>query len=87
MKSAQVEAVMEYIKFSYEFEGVEFPDMAESIFREILEEDLPANDAVASFIEGNNLTAPYEAKYDEMGRYPESRCLVNYFNITYKCHY
>ena len=55
--------------------------MAESIFKEILEEKLEANDAVAAFIDENALTAPYEAKYDEMGRYPESRCLVNYFNI------
>lgn len=81
MKGALKESIIDYIKFSYEFEGVEFPEMAESIFEEILEEDLAANDAVASFIEGNKLTAPYEAKYDEMGRYPESRCLVNYFNI------
>ncbi len=81
MKNAQREAVVDYLKFCYEFEGIEFPEMAESVFEEILSGDLDPNDAVERFISDNGLTDRYDASYDELGRYPDSRCFVNYFNI------
>ena len=38
-------------------------------------------DAIASFIRHEGLDTQYEAQYDEMSTYPETKCLVNYFNI------
>ena len=81
MKEALIEGCISYLKFGYDFDGIDFPEMAEEVFRKILEGDDKADDIISSFISSHGLDVKYDASFDELGRYPESRCLVNYFNI------
>lgn len=81
MKSDLKEAVLDYLRFSYEFEGVDADENSFEVFEEVLSGDLEANEAISTFIDEAGLNVEYDSSYDEMGRYPESRCHVNYFNI------
>ena len=81
MKEALIEGCINYLKFGYDFDGVDFPEMDEELFRKILEGDESADDIISSFITAHSLDVKYDASFDEIGRYPDSRCLVNYFNI------
>lgn len=79
MKEALIEGCINYLKFGYDFDGVDFPEMDEELFRKILEGDESAYDIISSFITAHSLDVKYDASFDEIGRYPDSRCLVNYF--------
>ncbi len=81
MKEALVEGCINYLKFGYDFDGIDFPEMAEDVFRRILEEDDTADSVIADFLAAHSLDVVYDSSYDEFGRYPDSRCIVNYFNI------
>ncbi len=81
MKEPLIEGCINYIKFGYDFDGIDFPEKTEEIFSSILAEDTTDDEAVSSFIESRGLNVRYEASFDELGRYPGSRCLVNYFNL------
>lgn len=81
MKEPLIEGCINYVKFGYDFDGIDFPEVAEEVFRKIFEEESDENEVVETFIQRHNLSREYDASYDELGRYPDSRCLVNYFNI------
>ena len=81
MKEALIEGCISYLKYGYDFDVIDFPEIAEEVFRKILEGDDKADDIISSFISSHGLDVKYDASFDELGRYPESRCLVNYFNI------
>ena len=81
MKEALIEGCIKYLKFGYDFDGIDFPEMDEAVFKRILDEDESADDVVSAFISSHGLDVRYDASFDELGRYPGSRSLVNYFNI------
>ena len=81
MKEALIEGCINYLKFGYDFDGIDFPEMDEAVFKRILDEDESADDVVSAFISSHGLDVRYDASFDELGRYPGSRSLVNYFNI------
>ncbi len=81
MKDTLIEGCIGYLRFGYDFDGLDFPDNAESSFRELLAGDSDPSSAIQRYIEENGLETVYDASYDERGRYPGTRCIVNYFNI------
>ena len=72
MKEALIEGCINYLKFGYDFDGVDFPEMDEELFRKILEGDESADDIISSFITAHSLDVKYDASFDEIGRYPDS---------------
>ena len=73
MKEALIEGCINYLKFGYDFDGVDFPEMDEELFRKILEGDESADDIISSFITAHSLDVKYDASFDEIGRYPNTR--------------
>lgn len=81
MKDTLIEGCIGYLKFGYDFDGMDFPENSEAGFREVLSGETDPASLINRYIEENGLAAEYEAGYDELGRYPGTRCIVNYFNI------
>ena len=82
MNSSAVDGCLSYIK--YDFDGIDFSVSAEDALKKILEEEDDASSVISRFIEEKRLDVPYEATSSELGFYPGTRCLVNYFNIKDK---
>lgn len=84
MKDRYVESCIGYLRFGYDFDGLDFPQLSEQLFTKILEGDESANDAIEDYKRRMNLSDSYDASFDEFSLYPDTRCLVNYFNIKDK---
>ena len=84
MKDSQVQDCIDYIKFTMELEGSQLDSHVEETARGILEGSLSADEEVSRYITDHGLGTNYEAGYDEMEKYPGTKCLVNYFNIKDK---
>ena len=84
MKSSLVDGLLGYLKFGYDFDGIDFSLSTEETLRKILEGDEDPSTVIATYIEEKGLSVPYDPSYPELGFYPGTRCLVNYFNIKDK---
>ena len=81
MKDTLIEGCIGYLKFGYDFDGMDFPENSEAGFREVLSGETDPASLINRYIEENSLATEYDAGHDELGRYPGTRCIVNYFNI------
>lgn len=81
MVDDMVQECIDYIGFTMDMEGSRLSGDVESVVRDVLCGRLAAQDAIASFVIKEGLDTSYETGFDEMSNYPDTRCLVNYFNI------
>ena len=81
MNDGQVQECIDYLRFSMELEGSSLAEVTEEVLRSVLEGERTVAEVHADFIRKEGLEVAYEAGYDEMSNYPDSKCLVNYFNI------
>ena len=84
MKTERLDYSLDYMKFTVEADGETFTDELASQFNDILSGDLKAEKAVADYIRQEKLESYDNSGFNEMSSYPETRCLVNYFNIKDK---
>ncbi|MBO8442564.1 MAG: Fic family protein [Spirochaetes bacterium] len=84
MNDGQVQECIDYLRFSMELEGSSLAEGTEAVLRSVLEGERTVAEVHADFIRKEGLEVAYEAGYDEMSNYPDSKCLVNYFNIRDK---
>ncbi len=85
MKNDRLDISLDYMRFTIEADGESFTEKLEDTFTSILEGDLSADKAVASYIRSSSLsTEEFFGSEDEMSSYPGTRCLVNYFGIKEK---
>lgn len=81
MKDGKVQQCIDYIRFTMEMEGSGLEADQEDLLKSVLTEEKDADSIVADFIQAQNFDSNYQADFDEMSTYPDSKCLVNYFNI------
>ena len=81
MNNDRLAISLDYLKFTIEADGETLTDDLEKTFTGILEGDVKADNAVASYIRKEGLESVDFAGVDEMSRYPGTRCIVNYFGI------
>ena len=84
MNDGQVQECIDYLRFSMELEGSSLAEGTEEVLRSVLEGERTVVEVHADFIRKEGLEVAYETGYDEMSNYPDSKCLVNYFNIRDK---
>ena len=85
MKTDWLSYSLDYMKFTVEADGETLTEELEEKFKDILEGELKAEKAVADYIREEKLDSSlYSGKEDELSYYPDTRCLVNYFNIKDK---
>ncbi|MCR5732193.1 MAG: Fic family protein [Sphaerochaetaceae bacterium] len=85
MKKSQVQNSIDFVRFTVELEGgTPFTEEQEKLIEAVLEEDTDASEVINKYIEENGFDTNYQTGYDEMDTYPDSKCLVNYFNIKDK---
>lgn len=84
MKNSQMQICIDYIRFTMEMEGAELSATDEAIFRDILDEEVNANECIENFRVSENLDPNYIPVKSEGTYYPDTKCLVNYFNIKDK---
>ncbi len=84
MKDGRAQECVDYIRFTMELEGAQLSVKDEETIRNVLDDEVTADEAAASFIRDNGLGGNYESGYDELENYPGTKCLVNYFNIRDK---
>lgn len=84
MKSGHLASCVGYLRFTLESEGSEMNDGEEEVYRDILDEDLSAEEAIEDYLDKNNLEYK-ETSFDPKSPfYPETKCLVNNFGIKDK---
>lgn len=81
VKSGQMQACIDLIRFSLEVEGSSLEDEQESQICSVLDGDLSADDAVETIVRESSLDDNFIPSEEENGRYPSTKTLVNYFNI------
>lgn len=81
MKSSQMQACIDFIAFTLEVEGFSMEEDQESYLREILDGDATADAAIESIIREASLDENFIPQEGENGHYPNTKSLVNYFNI------
>ena len=81
MSNDRLEISLDYLKFTIEADGEELSEQLEETFSDILEGELKADSAIASYIREEGLESADLSDVDEMSRYPGTRCIVNYFGI------
>ncbi len=84
MRNSQVQRCIDYIRFTMELEGAELTDEDAEQLENILDDNADLPELFAAFIQKEQLDTNYIAGFDENERYPDSKCLVNYFNIKDK---
>jgi cell filamentation protein len=81
VKSSQMQACIDFIRFSMEVEGATLEDGQERQIMSILDEDVSADQAVEEVIREAMLDENFIPSDEENGHYLDTRTLVNYFNI------
>ncbi|MBR1918610.1 MAG: Fic family protein [Spirochaetales bacterium] len=85
MKKSQVQNSIDFVRFTVELEGgTPFTKEQEKLIEEVLEKISDASTVIDEYIASKGLDTNYQAVYDELDTYPDSKCLVNYFNIREK---
>lgn len=82
MKSRRIEACIGFVKFTLEVEGFSLASGDEEQLRNILDDDVSANEAVEAIIEQEGLSSvEYIPPAQENTDYPKTSVPVNFFNI------
>ena len=84
MNDGQVHECIDYLRFSMELEGSALSAEDEQVLSSVLEGEKGVGSVLEDFLKREKLDVCYEAGFDEMSTYPDSKCLVNYFNIRDK---
>ena len=81
MNNDRLAISLDYLRFTIEADGETLTEKLEDTFTDILKDNVKADKVIAEYIRENGLEAADLAGQDEMGRYPGTRCIVNYFGI------
>jgi Protein involved in cell division len=84
MKNGQMQNCIDYIRFTMEMEGAELSAADEQIFLDILDEKFTADECIENYKAEQKLDENYIPVTNEESFYPDTKCLVNYFNIKDK---
>ncbi len=84
MKSGQMQSCIDYIRFTMEMEGAELSATEEALLRDILDEEITANECIENYRISEKLDSNYIPVKSEGTYYPDTKCLVNYFNLKDK---
>ncbi len=84
MKSGHLASCVGYLRFTLESEGSEMNDGEEEVYRNILDEDISAEEAIDDYLKKNKLERK-EVSFDpKTPFYPNTKCFINNFGIKDK---
>ncbi|MBO4388705.1 MAG: Fic family protein [Spirochaetales bacterium] len=81
MNEGQIQAFMDFLRFSLEAEGAQMTESQDEQLRMVLDGELNPDEAVQEIVDELGLDDAFKPSGDEDGRYPGTKCLVNFFNI------
>ena len=84
MKNDQMQFCIDFIRFNQNSEGFDLEEQTEEVLRQILDDEISADNAVESYIEKEKLETIFKPLSDNSVFYPNKNVQVNYFNIKDK---
>lgn len=81
MKETLILKHLDFINFVQQTEGYRVTEKGEYFARLVLDEDMSADEAVASIIESYGLQKKYEELHTADGLYPDTDVFINYFDL------
>lgn len=81
MHKSETEWCLSYLRFTNALTGEELTAADEEIIKSILQGERECSEVLEWYIAANDLDCEYKPVDDEMGKYPDTLCYVNYFNL------
>lgn len=86
MKDGQIQAWIDFIRFTLDSEGTPLDEELENQLRAVLDEEVTADTLISQYIQEQGLDESFIPVASDNGKYENSIVLVNYFNIEVHSH-